>query len=136
MPSSTAKRLSKQKYGFRNDELYDSGVTDFKSILKFEVEELENTDIFDTCEDLYDIKYDMDNINSCIKSTLDFFYKHFKTKKLYAKWLTTKTMVKQLYEGDTYNIRKIKINDDFLIASDLGEQGVLFVSKSDFDVIL
>lgn len=73
----------------------------------------------------------MNDIDSCIESTLEFFYKHFETKELCAKWLTTKKMVREFYDGNSDNINKVQIPDDVLIASDLGSQGssYLFLNR-------
>lgn len=131
--SETSKSLLQNKQGFRNNEYYNSGVVSFEEILKYEVMELGNVDILLTCRKLYDIKFDMRNKKESIQKVLDYFYKIYKTKNLYAIWLTSQDNVQRYYPGSTSN--KYLINKTSLIVSDLDVEGVLFIDRSIFEEI-
>lgn len=131
--SETSKSLLQNKQGFRNNEYYNSGVVSFEEILKYEVMELGNVDILLTCRKLYGIKFDMRNKKESIQKVLDYFYKIYKTKNLYAIWLTSQDNVQRYYPGST--ISKYLINKTSLIVSDLDVEGVLFIDRSIFEEI-
>lgn len=131
--SETSKSLIQNRMGFRNNEYYNSGVVSFEEILKYEVIELGNVDILLTCRKLYDIKFDMRNKKESIQKVLDYFYKIYKTKNLYAIWLTSQDNVQRYYPGSA--ISKYLINKTSLIVSDLDVEGILFIDRSIFEEI-
>lgn len=131
--SETSKSLIQNRIGFRNNEYYNSGIVSFEEILKYEVFELGNVDILLTCRKLYNVKFDMRNKKDSIQKILDFFYSLYKTKNLYAIWLTTQNNVQRYYPGDF--ISKYKINKTSLVVSDLDIEGVLFIDKGIFEEI-
>lgn len=131
--SETSKSLIQNRIGFRNNEYYNSGIVSFEEILKYEVFELGNVDILLTCRKLYNVKFDMRNKKDSIQKILDFFYSLYKTKNLYAIWLTTQNNVQRYYPGDF--ISKYKINKTSLVVSDLDVEGVLFIDKGIFEEI-
>lgn len=131
--SKETQEMLNDGYGFRNDTLYGSGVEEIQKIIEFETIELENTDIFETCEELYGIDYETIDLNNpesvknAVKKTIKFIFEHFNAEVLYGKWLAPEKSIIQYYEGDE-DISKYIIPDDAIIISDLGEQGALFVS--------
>lgn len=51
--STEATDFLKTKVGYRNDSIYGSGETNIKDVLLFEIAELGNTDVLETCQKLY-----------------------------------------------------------------------------------
>lgn len=127
--SKTALSILQTRIGYRNDELYNSKVVRFEDILCYEVKELGNLDILETCKSLYNVKISCDDIDKSIQSVLYYFCEKLKSDILFAKWLTTKKNVNKLYEG---NAKGYNIPDFSFIASDLGDDGILFVSNTEF----
>lgn len=124
--SETANRIMQLKEGYRDEDAYGSGVEDFEEIMRFEVFELGNKDIFYTFK-LYNPKIDLrKSREAIIKHILGYYYQAFKTQKLYGKWLTDKEAVLRIYGNNPicYNFK----NQRVVIASDCGEDGVLLIS--------
>ena len=134
--SNTAQSLIRNGCGYRNVEVYGSGVVDCEEIIEFEALELGNDDIFDTCFELYGIGCNVDNskeemeedIERRIKENIKYWKNHFQTDKLYGLWLTTEEAVEELYKGDPV---EFTIPAGAMIVSDIGREGVLFVFNED-----
>ena len=126
----SARRMMQRMRGFRNDEIYGSGHEDFEEVIKYEILELGNTDIFDTIELLYPTTLKLpEDTYQAIDTIINFFKKVYRTNKLYVKWLATKDSVYEYYGG---NPTCYVINPNALILSDLGKEGVLFISDKPF----
>ena len=125
--SETCLKMIQSKIGYRDDTAYNSGICNFSDILSYEVFELGNEDILRMFKNFYGLKINLRNKKKSIEKILNFCYNRYNSKVLYAKWLTTKENVLELY-GNT--ISEYAIPDDFLVASDLEKDGVLFVSKT------
>lgn len=127
--------MMKRKYGYRNDELYGSGVTSVKEIITYEAYELGNVDIFETCKLFYNIDYKttkyLNNIDACTKKTMNFLHAHFKTDKISGLWLALRKDVMEFYEGRE-GVTKYIIPEDAIAISDLGGDGLLFVAKGNW----
>ena len=134
--SNTAQSLIKNGCGYRNIEVYGSGVVDYEEIIKFETLELGNDDIFDTCLELYNIGYNTnglmeekeEDIERRIEENIKHWKNHFQADKLYGLWLTTEEAVEELYEGDPV---EFTIPAGAVIVSDLDEEGILLVFNKD-----
>ena len=125
--SDTASQIISTGSGFRNPSLYGSGEYELKKVLEYEIGELYNDGLLDTCKYLY-------GINTDINSVCNYFSSLLHTKNLYCVWLTTRDNVASLYDGDEYNIKEIILPDNYFIICDLGVDGVLFVSDEYMEV--
>ena len=75
------------KKGYRNNDCYNSGVTDIYEIIEHEIDELDNPDIPDCMGEHYDIQFED---NSFVSSQIIAFLKeNFPTHK-YGLWLAEK----------------------------------------------
>lgn len=128
--SQVAREMILNRYGFRDDTSYNSGVENVSEIIKYEVLTIGNKDILLTCRKLYNLDFDMRNCKKSIEVVLNYLYAYYKTDILYAKWLTLAENVVYLY-GE--NISKYLIPINSLIISDLGFDGCLFVSNKNFE---
>ncbi len=107
--------------GYRNDD-YSTGHYKILEVISFEVNELGNEDIFQTCLNLYNTE----DVISLIK-------KHFNTENLdnlWGLWLTTEQGVKDHYKGIEEGYTTYSIPDNAFILSDISDEGVLFVLDS------
>ena len=115
--TQTALQLLREGYGYRNEEI-STGNTNLKDIIKFETEELENTDIQETCNKLYRTS-----------EPTQYIEKHFgkPISKLFGLWLTTLEGVKSYYfdEHSSNEIVQYHIPSNAIIISDLDDQGIL-----------
>lgn len=126
MYSTTAIKIMSLKEGYRDDEVYGSGVEDFEAVVRFEVLELGNKDIFYTLKG-YNPKVDLRKSKELlIGQVLTFYRNKFKAKKLYCKWLTSREAVLDIYGSNPvcYDFK----NQRVCIASDCSDDGVLLVS--------
>ena len=133
--------------GYRNDELYGSGVYDLREVITFETLELGNSDIPETLlsdfemsdeqkdelQSLIDLiddggftedELDEDEVEASIDLMINIIHKTYPEAK-YALWLGTEECINKNYEG---NARPYKVQFEKPI-SDLGmnDQGCLFV---------
>lgn len=118
--------------GYRNDDCYNSGEELFLRVLNYEVFELGNTDILHSCKKIYGLNLDLRKRKESIQKIYKYFCKLLDTDILYCKWLATRENVIKLYDGE-YNCGKYRLNLDSLIASDLGPDGILFISSMPFE---
>lgn len=107
------------------------------SVMMFEIEELENEDIFDYVLDNYklsdelkeSIKTYMDSSEGDLESILKNMLSEIKTQTgkdiKYALWLAEKETVIDMYDGKENGIDVYETKDG-VILSDLGYDGVLF----------
>lgn len=107
------------------------------SVMMFEIEELENEDIFDYVLDNYklsdelkeSIKTYMDSSEGDLESILKNMLSEIKTQTgkdiKYALWLAEKETVIDMYDGEENGIDVYETKDG-VILSDLGYDGVLF----------
>lgn len=140
----TTKYLMYAHRGYRNPWYsgdYESPHTKFVQVLHYEVDELGNEDILDTCEHLYGISYEgcETNEDKMVK-VLGLMMKKFGTLELECCWLGSKETVNNLYGGNEISYGEISrvacwIPTDAIVVSDLGEDGALFVSKNQFRLI-
>jgi hypothetical protein len=56
--SNTSKQMLSSRIGYRDDNIYGSGVTNFEDIIKYEINELCNDDILFTMMNTYDVFID------------------------------------------------------------------------------
>jgi hypothetical protein len=116
--SFSCKTLLNTKIGYRNDH-YSTGHYKIKQVIDFEIEELSNQDIIDTCINFYGT----DDVYAVIQ-------RHFNTDNfdaLWGLWLTTENGVKEYYKGSEEGYNSYSIPDKCLVISDIGEEGILFV---------
>ena len=107
--------------GYRNDN-YSTGHYNIIDVISFEVNELSNDDIFQTCLNLYGT----DDVVSVIEN-------HFNTKNfhnLWGLWLTTEKGVVEHYKGSKEGYELYAIPENALIISDISDEGALFVIDS------
>lgn len=134
--SNTAKEIINSNKGYRNNSLYDSGVTCLRDIMEFEINELENEDILDTVSLLYpqaflqpDKYLNIDNILAFVQEKLDA-----DSDDLKGIWLTSKDGVKRNYlnHNEETEISYVDLtNKDYIILSDMDDMGILIAYKGD-----
>lgn len=130
--SKEAQYILYHRCGYRNDNCYNSGEELFLRVMNYEVFELGNTDILHSCKKIYRLNLDLRKRKESIRKINQFFCSILDTNTLFCKWLATKENVYKLYSGKE-NCTKYRLNLDSLIASDLGPDGVLFVSFAPFE---
>ena len=133
--SNTLNFMIRSGKGYRNISA-TSGITKLSDIIDFEVNELNNSDIFEFMENNYD-EYDIKSLEypkDIIDYTLSFIAKLFNTdvENLNGVWLTTHQDVLDIYCDNKFpeciDIKKIYIHENEMIPiSDLGSDGALFV---------
>lgn len=123
------------RIGYRNDKCYGGNVDSFLEVMKYETYKLGNADIFLTCNKLYNMNLDISKEKECIEKVYSYFSRHFKSEEIYCIWLALKHSVYRLYDGEE-NCDMYKINDDSLVASELGMDGTLFISTDKFRKII
>jgi hypothetical protein len=161
--SDTLNFMLKSNQGFRNDKFLDSKIYNAFNIIYFEITTLYKTGLVDFCNKHYNTNIDcyythlheewkadgmtaeeiQEEENHCFSneapefasSLMKFVENYFKSKKVYAIWLTSKEGVNKnyFYNLNTSNqdkcISKYKIPTDALPISDLDDQGTLFLTK-------
>ncbi len=105
--------------GYRNESYGGSGETDLLSVIDFECNELENTDILDFCKTNY-------NLNS-IEEIVYFLTQKLSNPTLNCLWLSTLKGVLDNYHKDDESIQKYCLPQEIIPISDLHDQGALFV---------
>lgn len=132
--SNTLILLYLTRKGYRTEKYRGSRVRDIKSIIDFEINELENIDIIDTMQNLYTdfpIKEESEINNKSIEIICDFISKKLNTSldNIESIWLTSKENVMKYYIDCNYNnddIDEYNISHNFIPISDLDKEGVLF----------
>lgn len=141
------------KVMYRNDSCYGSGVIDLRKIIKYEVCELGNTDIFRYCVDNYklskelktsltklsdDIEIDNLIINDSGDSNMIKYVDLLITKLIteistligkmikYGVWLAELSAVTELYSDEDSDSDIMEYETSDVILSDLGHDGKLF----------
>lgn len=125
MNSSTLQEMKQTRVGYRNDA-YGTEVYPLREIIQFEIEELGNGDIVDflqqsgyqladpsTIQEIFYI------IMQIAQSSID---------QLFGLWLSSKKGVTEWYDGKN-GMTAYQLPSDAFPISDLGEQGILWVSK-------
>lgn len=131
--SKTAKELVSSQIGYRNNNLYNSGVINFLEIFEHELFELGNTDIIDTMKSLYpdsnetisiNYKYVPQYISRKLECDID---------TLKGIWITSKSGVEKYYLNDKSDIiTTIDFSGiTYMIVSDLDEEGILIAYKGE-----
>ena len=131
------ENLNKQPKLLYRSESSSHPERDAISVMMFEIEELENEDIFDYVLDNYklsdelkeSIKTYMDSSEGDLESILKNMLSEIKTQTgkdiKYALWLAEKETVIDMYDGVENGIDVYETKDG-VILSDLGYDGVLF----------
>lgn len=140
--------------GCRNDNYGDGKIREAIDVVEFETFELGNTDIFEgflniheinllpeiEMDEIIEISEDQDSLielldefkDEYLKAIEKFFFEKFSDSKVYAIWLTDEDSAKKYYLSEDSFISKYIIPDnaEIIPISDLGDQGVLFVTNS------
>lgn len=132
--SVTLHEILATNQGYRNDNISDPDADEFtlRDVLDYEINELENTDIYEYLSDNGD---GLDGIDD-VSDILIYVYSELglpDESEVYGLWLTSVDAVIELYDGDTSNpetITSYELPDDYIILSDLGEDGVLIASST------
>lgn len=136
--SKEAKIIIQSRLGYRNDYNVLGGRTDsFKRVLAYETLTLGNRDIYHTVKQYYNIgKLDLRHTPEVLnRIILNLFAQHFGCNASYLMcyWLCANRQDVIRYYG-TDNLKQFVIPDSFLIASDLGPEGILIVSATAFGI--
>lgn len=126
------KILLKNNIGYRNNAISAISDPSIVEVFEFEINELLNDDILNYMSHNYHLH--------AIEDIYTYFEKEFgeKRDRLYAFWMASKEAVQDLYSSDedimidSYQINRYKT----IIASDIGYDGVLFVSSHYLDEFL
>lgn len=114
--------MSKKGYRFTEPEF-----TDLDDVVKFEMEKLENKDISDTINKLYD--KDLKSSDEVIK----FIHNEMNAEKLCCIWLCdSERALTLVYNVDPKSeIFMYKLPNEYMIISDLDIDGTLIVTKEE-----
>lgn len=140
MYSKTAAKLLENKIGYREESYSGSHIRNLYDVIEFEIEELGNEDIlyFLKCNepelhDLPDPLTEDDDIPSILKRIDKFVKTKLGSTNVSAIWLTSYKYVKKWYEGEDESIDMYSIPANFVILSDLNDEGILLaVTTEDF----
>lgn len=126
--SEEAKQVLKSHVGYRSEDTseFRDGHVRIKSIdiLDTEINDLQNTDIPDTLNDLYGTP-----ANWQPKQIDDFIKNKMKLDEYYLIWVTATPEDAQCYADDPENVDKIKIDcKKLILISDLACDGVLLAT--------
>lgn len=140
--SNTLQLLIDSRIGFRSESFSGSGVRNVLDVLRFEFS-LGNTDIIKFVQDNYDLLLNytetgdelsdivLENAQDIAEKIVFFLKEKFSVSSedhLEALWLTSQEGVRfYTINGD---IDFYVIPDEFVVLSDLGEEGSLFVFKT------
>lgn len=155
--SKQAQSILEDKYGYRCEDVYQEGVQDLKEIINYEVVELNNVDIIETCMELYpelenfltEEKLEEINEGELEEKELEEIsaklYMYLKEKsgqeKPKAIWVCSEKEEANLYYGDNpeeefleeedcdENIITVKFSGELFVVSDLSEEGVLIMGE-------
>ena len=122
--SEQLDRFKKYRNGYRYDNT-DKCKYSFEEMLKYEIEELGNSDIYKTISDLY--KKDL----SSIKDIIRFCQSKLGSDILYYNWICAdKNFAKKLYYYEGLNLYLVQVFKPCIVISDLGVDGLLVVSSN------
>lgn len=144
--SITLTQMYNENLGFRTENFSGSGIRNLEDVIYFEIQELCNTDILDTMNELYGIDFQSfmdvedefavadESRQEVIELICSHCEKQFNTSRdnLGAIWLSTYDNVKKYYcKSPTDQINMVNILSNFYPISDIGVDGVLFVYKKE-----
>ena len=133
-----SKRILVNGYGWRNDNIYGSGIDDAFKIIDYEVFELGNTDILYTCRKIYGLKLDIRKKKESVYTVKMFLRSVLGETKIYGMWFGTEKNIRKYYNGNE-DISCYSLPKNYgtaLVISDLGPEGSLIVSTQSFYKIL
>lgn len=133
-----SKRILANGYGWRNDNIYGSGINDAFKIIDYEVFELGNTDILYTCRKIYGLKLDIRKKKESVYTVKMFLRSVLGETKIYGMWFGTEKNIRKYYNGDE-EISCYSLPKNYgtaLVISDMGPEGSLIVSVEPFCKIL
>jgi hypothetical protein len=116
--SSSCKKILDDLIGYRNDS-YSTGHYKIKEVIDFEINQLFNDDIIETCK----IFYGTDDVYALIS-------RHYPQKEfgdLWGLWLTTEKGVVEHYKGKEEGYSAYSVPKNSLVISDLSDEGILLV---------
>lgn len=125
--------------GYRNDEFGAPRSYRAVDVLAFEYEDLGNTDILDTIYNLQTLDIDLsqeilvEDYDTAYEKLVDYLSENY--TKYYAFWLcdTIENVIKSGYHNADMThgveITSYMVEDNCVILSDLGEQGILIMTK-------
>ena len=133
--STAAKTIMHTRRGYRNEyDLCHARMDCFATVLAYETMELGNRDIYHTVKSYYgldklNLRQSRENINNII---LNIFAEHFKCNPTTLKccWMCAELEDAIRYYGND-DLKQVVFTSRFLIASDLGREGVLIVSPDE-----
>lgn len=143
MYSETLKKMIKNKEGFRTEAFRGSGVRNVRDIIRFELS-MGNVDIVYFMQSAYGALYDFELhdwdefVHDCQENApyvadeiIEFLEVKLDTKEdnMVGLWLTSEANVVSFYGGKEDNIDSYKLDDNFLVMSDLEAEGTLFAFK-------
>lgn len=145
--SNTLQLLIDSRIGFRSESFSGSGVRNVLDVLRFEFS-LGNTDVIKFVQDNYDLLLDytetgdelsdivLENAQDIAEKIVFFLKEKFSVSSedhLEALWLTSQEGVRFYTINEDIENEHIDIYvipDEFVVLSDLGEEGSLFVFKT------
>lgn len=150
MFSKQANIIQKEKMGYRNDNYYGEKERNLVFIIKHEIMEYGNVDILQTLKDNYEEFSFIDDdlitlinqqsvfekeIDELIASIITLIKQRLNTSNdLQGIWVCdSKENVEKYYSDGNESIHIITFNEDFLIISDLEDEGILIACK-DFNL--
>lgn len=125
--SQTANVIKLSNIGYRNDYLFSGEDYLIEEVLDFEINELYNHDIFEFTG------------LSKISEILIYAHNKLNTKaRLYGYWMTSRDGVIHNYaNGDNQTvITQFTLPKDYIILSDLDDEGVLIISETPKSLLL
>lgn len=147
--SPQAQQMFHQQYGFRTDAESVQTIGEFENqeILNYEMNELDNEDIPDTLNQLYNTNFQPNQNGKYDAKTIDQFIKNqLNTKTYYLIWLVSewqqcfelyapnhikpKTPYDEINPGEIPFIDVYRVSPNDLLVSDLGYDGQLIATKN------
>ena len=132
-----SKRIIAYGEGWRNDNIYGSGIDDAFKIIDYEVFELGNTDILYTCRKLYGLKLDIRKKKESVYTVKMFLRSVLGETKIYGMWFGTQKNIERYYAGSESCTcyRFSQKYGSVLVISDMGPEGTLCVSTTPFKAL-
>lgn len=119
--SGEAKKLLRERVGYRCTEFRGSGVTGATDVIRFEVDELGNEHILDELREVLGLPGSA-TLEQSLSAIRDRFGEDSK-----AIWLGTEEAVRELYCEREEEPIAVEIPEDAVLISDLGYDGQLFL---------
>lgn len=131
--------VANNKYGFRSETCYGSGISCFADVLNYETKELGNVDIYLTMRDIYGIKLDLrknkDKLNDTVLLWLMLNLHVNHTTDLSCVWLCSDVKNVSKYYGNANLVRiDFSKTQGWFIVSDLAAEGCLVVFPTNSSV--